>query len=92
MSLKPVGNKIIVFLLERKDEELNGIIIPGVANADLLEGEVVSVSDDVAHKCEVGDVVLFPKKHGISTVFGGRPCLWLRYTEDEIWGIIKKEK
>lgn len=90
MSIKPVGNKIIVFPLEKKEEKLGGIVIPGTANADLMEGEVLEVSDEISNKCKIGDVVLYPSKCGVGTVFNGKPSLWLRYTEDEIWGIIKK--
>ena len=44
MNIKPQGKKLIVKPIEQKEEVTDsGIVIPGVANANLQKGEIVAV-------------------------------------------------
>ena len=92
IPVKPVGTKILVFILPKTEEQLDsGIIIPDSANADLREGLVVEVSDTVSEVYSIGDTVLYPYGKGTGQVFDGKAYLWLN-TEphmEEIWGIKK---
>lgn len=89
----PVGTKLIVHPLPKKDEELaSGIIVSSAANAELLEGEVVAVSQQIANLYSVGDVVLYNARKGVGQIFNGKAYLWLdsETHREEIWGIKNK--
>lgn len=92
--VEPVGNKIIVLPLEKKEEKMDsGIIIPESANAELREAEVVAVSVEVAHLFEVGETVLYPLRKGVGQVINNKGYLWLDcdVNRDEIWGKLTNE-
>jgi co-chaperonin GroES (HSP10) len=94
--IEPMGCKVIVFPIERKEEKIDSIIIPETANADLLEGEVVEVGVGVKHLYKAGDKVLFPKGAGVGQFYKGKPHVWLDGGDDktlsQIWGVITREK
>lgn len=95
-TIEPMGSKLIVFPLERKEEKVDSIIIPETANADLLTGEVIEVGAAVKHLYKKGDKVLFPKGAGVGMLYFGKPHVWLdggdEKTLSQIWGIVNKEK
>ena len=92
----PVGNKIIVHPLPKKEQQLaSGIVVATSVNAELLEGEVVAVSPQVAKDSEgnnlykIGDIVLYNARKGVGQFFNGQAYLWLDTQPhlEEIWGI-----
>lgn len=90
IPVKPVGTKILVYPLPKKDEELaSGIIVSAAANAELLEGEVVAVSEQAKDLYEIGQTILYPNRKGVGQIFNGKPYLWLdtETSREEIWGI-----
>lgn len=93
MNITPVGAKLLVRPLPKEDEVLDsGIIMPGVANANLMRGEVVAVSSQIKELYKIGDVVLYPEKKGTAQVINQVAHLWLD-TEpnlNEVWGIIEQ--
>lgn len=93
MNKIPVGDKIIVSLIDKKDEKIGSVIIPGTANADLRYGKVEAVSQELKEIYGVGDIVIYPNKSGVGQLIEGKPCLWLRAmpmtTDVEVWGIEK---
>jgi co-chaperonin GroES (HSP10) len=68
---------ILVVPVARQEEEVNGVILPSVGNADLAEGKVLAVSPylDVIYK--VGDTVLYYAKRGVGCLVGGKPHILL---------------
>jgi co-chaperonin GroES (HSP10) len=89
MTIKPVGKKLLVKELPKRETKLaSGLIAPETVNADLSEGEVVAVSDELKGVIEIGDVLLFPKKKGIGQIDGSEMYLWLDATpaKEEVWG------
>lgn len=93
IPVKPIGTKIIVSQIPKKEEKLaSGIVISASANAELLEGEVVEVSEDVASLFCIGDVVLYAARKGVGQIFDGKPYLWLNTNPvlEEVWGIKKQ--
>lgn len=101
MEITPVGNKILVLPIDKKEEEYGEanpegkrLVIPGTANAELQEAEVVNVSKDLQHLFEKGDVVLYPKNAGLQQLYKGVPHLWLRIEpqNSEVWGKVKHEE
>lgn len=88
MRIKPEGRKLLVLPLESKEENIGGIIIPeSVATADLKRAEVVEVSDELSNKYKQGDIVLYPSRCGLGQIYNGKPHLWLREEQQEIWGV-----
>jgi co-chaperonin GroES (HSP10) len=90
INIKPVGNKILVLPLEKKEEEVGKIIIPGTVNAELSEAKVVGISDQVAHLYEEGDIVLYASRKGVAQMIKGVAYLWLDTEPNlgEIYGIV----
>jgi chaperonin GroES len=72
MKIKPLGDRVLVKLVEEKDVTKGGIIIPDTAQEKPQEGEVVAVGtgkldDDgkkIAFNVKKGDRVLMPKYGG----------------------------
>lgn len=73
MSLKTVGNKVIVKEIQVENRTAGGIIIEGSLDKDApLKGEVVAVgpgkligSTFVPTEVQVGDIVLFGKRDSV---------------------------
>lgn len=94
MNIKPQGTKLIVTVLPRVEEKgEGGIIIPGTANADLREGEVVAVGAQLESFISPGDIILFPEKRGCEQRINGKDYLWLDAEQgyNEVWGLIQKQ-
>ncbi len=94
IKIKPQGKKLLVKYIEREEEVLeSGIIIPGVANANLQEGEIVAVGVELDGLVSVGDIALYPEKSGVSQRIDGDNYLWLDAAEnrEQVWGIVPRE-
>lgn len=83
--IQPQGDRMIVRPLKRKEEKLNGLIIPETANAELEVGEVLVVSQEVYQHIKAGDIVTYPTKGGVGQLINGEPCIWLQM--GVIWGV-----
>jgi len=96
MNKMPVNDKIIVSLIQQKEEKIGSVVIPGTANAELLTGKAEAVSPHIIDPItkdpvyKVGDIIIYPKGCGVGQLINGIPHVWLR--NDEIWGIDKPEK
>jgi co-chaperonin GroES (HSP10) len=89
-KIQPVGDKILVLPIEKKEEKMeSGLIEAATANAELSRGKVVAVSDELQNIYSEGDMVLHPSRCGIGQYMNGAQHLWLR--NDEVWGIEKDE-
>lgn len=89
--IQPVGRKILVLPLSKKEETLpSGIVMPEAAFADLREAKVVAVSPEVAHLYKPGDIILKPEKKGVAQLLNGEIHLWVdtRPELEEVWGIL----
>lgn len=90
MKYLPVGSKVIVSVLDKEDEKIGSIIIPGSVNAELMYGKIEAVSDDLTEIFTPFQTILFPKGAGVGQLIDGKAHLWLR--SDEIWGIEMAQK
>lgn len=93
--LQPVGRKILVLPLPKKEETLpSGIVMPENAFADLREAKVVAVSSEVAHLYKEGDIILKPEKKGVAQLLNGEVHLWVdtRPELEEVWGVLLPDK
>ncbi len=94
MKIKPLGDRVLVKLVEEKDVTKGGIIIPDTAQEKPQEGEVVAVGtgkldDDgkkIAFNVKKGDRVLMPKYGGTEVKVDDKEYQIVR--EDDILAVI----
>ena len=89
VRLRPLGDRVLVKAVEKKDEVRGGLIIPDTAKEKPQEGEVVAVGAGKMEKgrripldVKVGDRILFGKYTGSDIKIDDQEYLILR--EEEI--------
>ncbi len=95
MKLKPLGDRIVVQVLEAEETTESGIVLPEQAKEKPQEGEVVAVGsgklmDDgsrVEPEVKVGDKVVYSKFAGNEVEVDGEEYLILR--SDDILAVIE---
>lgn len=70
MQVKPLGDRILVKLVEDHERTQGGIYIPDTAKDKPQTGEVVAVGDGEEVKVTVGQKVLFAKFAGTEVKLG----------------------
>ena len=83
MKIKPLGDKILVQVLEAEEKTKGGIILPDTAKEEKTEGKVISVGPGKV--LESGKVQPLEVKSGDKIIFG-------KYAGDEIVIDGKKHK
>ena len=83
MKVRPLGDKILVEVLEAEEKTKGGIILPDTAKEEKTEGKVVAVGSGKV--LESGKVQLLEVKKGERVIFG-------KYSGDEILIDGKKHK
>ena len=93
MSVKPLGDRVLVLPIEQDEVKKGGIIIPDTAKEKPQEGKIVAVGPGkhedgklVPMNVKKGDRVLYSKYGGTEIKIDGKECLIMR--EDDILGII----
>lgn len=92
--LKPLGDRVVIRVLEQEEKTANGIFLPDTAKEKPSQGEVVAVGpgklqDDgkrVALDVKVGDKIIFSKYAGTEVKFEGTK--YLIVSERDILAII----
>ena len=68
MTLKPIGKRLVVKMLEVEDKTASGIVLPSSAQEKPQIAEVVAISDKLLEKdnlnIEVGSKVIYSKYAG----------------------------
>lgn len=67
MNIKPLGNRVLVKVLETEETTASGIVLPDSAKEKKAEGEVMAIGEGEKVKklgLSVGDTVLFGKYSG----------------------------
>lgn len=96
MTLKPLGDRLLVKPIEQEERTASGIILPETAKEKPQEGEVLAVGpgarkDDgsrIAMDVKVGDRVLYAKYAGTEIKMDGQKYLILR--ESDVLAIIER--
>ncbi|MBA3421959.1 MAG: co-chaperone GroES [Thermoleophilaceae bacterium] len=86
MNLKPLGDRLIVHVVEEEEKTASGIVLPDTAKEKPQRGKVVAVGDgklnEENHRIPVdvteGDEVLYSKYGGTDIVVEGEDLLVLR--------------
>jgi len=89
ISLKPLGNRVVVEPLEQEDVTAGGIFVPETAKEKPQQGNVLSVGpgdrdedgDYIPMDVKVGDKVLFAKYSGTEMKLDGKKLLVLRESD-----------
>lgn len=85
MKLNPLGDRVVIKVLEAEEKTKSGIILPDTAKEKPQEGEIKAVGagrvldngQRVAPDVKVGDRVIFSKYAGTEVKFDGEEYLIL---------------
>lgn len=64
-SIKPLGDRVLLKVLEQEGKTASGIILPDTAKEKTQKAEVVEVGDHEDIKVKKGDIVIYDKYAGI---------------------------
>ncbi|MFS0865352.1 co-chaperone GroES [Fredinandcohnia sp. 179-A 10B2 NHS] len=92
--LKPLGDRVVIELVESEEKTASGIVLPDSAKEKPQEGKVVAVGtgrvldsgEKVALEVAVGDRIIFSKYAGTEVKYEGTEYLVLR--ESDILAIV----
>ncbi len=98
MNLKPLGDRIVVKVVEEVERTKSGIVLPDTAKEKPQEAEVVAVGpggrsekgDRIPMEVKVGDRVIFAKYSGSEFKQDDEEYLILR--ESDILAVVTREK
>lgn len=96
MKLKPLGDRVLVEVMEAEEKTKGGIVLPDNAKEKPQKGKIMAVgkgkvADDgkvVALEVKKGDVVLYGKYSGTELKVEDKSLLMLR--EEDILAIVEK--
>ena len=97
MAIQPLGDRILVKLLQEEEKSPGGIILPDTAKEKPQEGKVMAVGkgrllEDGTMKSleiKVGNTVLFAKYSGTEVKHEEKEFLILR--EDDVLAVVKEK-
>ena len=92
--LKPLGDRLIIELVETEEKTASGIVLPDSAKEKPQEGKVVAVGsgrvldngERIALEVSVNDRIIFSKYSGTEVKYEGKEYLILR--ENDILAIV----
>ena len=94
MALKPIGDRVVIELLDQEAEKVGSIYVPDTAKEKPQQGKVISVGsgrrdgkDLIPMTVKAGDIVLFSKYGGTEVKHGGKDYLIL--SEGDILAVIE---
>jgi chaperonin GroES len=95
VSLKPLGNRVVVEPLEQEEMTAGGIVLPETAKEKPQKGKVLSTGPGdrdedgkrIPMDVSVGDTVLFAKYSGTEIKMDGKKLLILR--ESDLLAIVQ---
>ncbi len=89
ISIKPLGNRLVVEPIEQEELTAGGIVLPETAKEKPQKGKVLAAGpgerneqgEYMALEVEEGDVVLFAKYSGTEIKYDGKKLLILRESD-----------
>jgi len=96
MTLKPLGDRVVVELLEEEERTKGGIVLPDTAKEKSQKGKVLAVGPGrvlengqrVALDVQEGDKVLFAKYGGTEIELDGKELMILQ--ERDVLAVLSK--
>ncbi len=94
MTLKPLGDKVVVEVIDEPATTASGIVLPDTAKEKSQRGKVLAVGSGkvldngqrVELEVKVGDTVVFAKYGGTEVTFDGRELMIL--SERDIHAVV----
>lgn len=77
MSIKPLGDRVVIKKIENEEKTKSGIVLPSAAKEQPQMAEVVAVGPDITNdekkkdQIKVGDKVIFSKYSGTEVKLDG---------------------
>ena len=88
MSVKPLGNRVLIKMEEKKTKTQSGIIIPETANQEkTTEGIVEAIGTDEAITVKKGDKVIYDKYAGTQVKIDEKDYLLLSI--DDVLAVVE---
>ena len=95
VRLRPLGDRVLVKAVEKKDEVRGGLIIPDTAKEKPQEGEIIAagkgkISEDgklIPMDVKAGDRILYGKYSGTEVKIEGQEYLIMH--QDDILGLLE---
>ncbi|HYF84340.1 MAG TPA: co-chaperone GroES [Clostridia bacterium] len=88
MNIKPLGDRIIIRVIESEETTKSGIVLPGTAKEKPMQGEVLAVGSGemvdgkkIPLELKVGDKVIYSKYAGTEVKMDGTEYLILRQND-----------
>jgi chaperonin GroES len=88
MNIKPLGDRIIIRVIESEETTKSGIVLPGTAKEKPMQGEVLAVGSGemvdgkkVPLELKVGDKVIYSKYAGTEVKMDGTEYLIVRQND-----------
>jgi chaperonin GroES len=81
MKIKPLGDRVLVKMVEGESKTSGGIYIPQTAQEKTQEGVVIAVGDDESIKVKAKDRVLYDKYAGSTIKVNGEEQLIVKMAD-----------
>lgn len=95
MTIKPLGDRIVLEAIEKEEKTASGIVLPDTAKEKPQEGRVIAVGSGrwengqkIELEVKVGDRVIFSKYAGTEVKVGDKEYLILR--ESDVLAIVEQ--
>ncbi|MBR2576648.1 MAG: co-chaperone GroES [Firmicutes bacterium] len=93
MTIKPLGDRVVIKMLEAEEKSKGGIFLPGQTKEEPQIAEVVAIGPGevrdgalVPMQVKVGDKILFPKFMGVEVRVEGEDLIVI--AEKDIFAIL----
>lgn len=91
MNIKPLGDRVVVKIMDREEKTQGGIVLPDTAKEKPQQGKVVAVGPNASEKAgfelKEGDIVIYSKYGGMEVKYEGEDYLILN-GENDILAVI----
>lgn len=88
MNIKPLGDRVIIRVIESEETTKSGIVLPGSAKEKPMQGEVLAVGSGemvdgkkIPLELKVGDRVIYSKYAGTEVKMDGNEYLIVRQSD-----------
>lgn len=88
MNIKPLGDRVVIRVVESEETTKSGIVLPGTAKEKPMQGEILAVGSGemvdgkkVPLELKVGDRVIYSKYAGTEVKMDGKEFLILRQSD-----------
>ncbi|HWR60898.1 MAG TPA: co-chaperone GroES [Clostridia bacterium] len=88
MNIKPLGDRVIIKVIESEETTKSGIVLPGTAKEKPMQGEVLAVGSGemvdgkkIPLELKVGDKVIYSKYSGTEVKMDGNEYLIVRQSD-----------